>query len=80
MTKYFLADCLKKIDFSVKGPFGTIGPKLKQQIEIARIQMLSGKLAKSEVSTQEKTTEKKNLIRKKITVNTNYYSLKVPGS
>ncbi len=44
--------------------------------------MLKGKLAKSEVTVtaQQEKTEKKKLIKKKITVNTNYYSLKVPGS
>lgn len=76
----FIEECLTKIDFSVNGPFGNEGPKLKRQIEIAKLQKLNLKAYGKKNNLHLKSTAKKKVKKNKVVINTNYYDMKVPGS
>lgn len=69
---------MRNIDFSIKGPFGILGPKLKHQIEMAKIAFLNKSVIKSN-SVNDKDSEKKNDVSGKFKINP-YYSLTPPGS
>jgi hypothetical protein len=61
---------LDKIDFSVKGPFGNMGPKLKHEMQLAKFQFIKNVSGREPETLEEKEENKINP----------YYSIeKVPG-